>query len=69
LWSSPRCLESAGSLLCLLEILIARAPEEQAAGHTADGHGDPKLGGHTKDAVFRGGWACTVSGCHAHGLI
>jgi hypothetical protein len=69
LWSPPRGLEPAGSLLGLLEILIARAPEEQAAGHAADGDGNATFGGDALNPMLHGGRACTLWDHHASGVF
>jgi hypothetical protein len=69
LWASLGGLEPAGGLLGLLDILITRAPEEQASGHAPDGHGDPELGSDAQEPVFHGALACAVGERHAHGLI
>ena len=43
MWRLPSGLEPAGGLLGLLEILLARAPEDDAAGHAPDRDGDGEL--------------------------
>ena len=52
LWSPPAGLQSAGYLVRLLEILLARAPEDEATGDFSDGDRNTELCGHTEDAVF-----------------
>jgi hypothetical protein len=54
LWSLSRRLQSAGDILGLLEIFLAGAPEEQAAGHTADGDGDVEVAGDRLEIGFHG---------------
>jgi hypothetical protein len=48
----PRGLQPGPDLFGLLEILVSGAPEEQAAGHTADGDGDVEVAGDRLEKVF-----------------
>ena len=52
LWSPPRRLQSVGHLLGLLEILLARAPEDEASGDFSDGCRNTELCGDPEDAIF-----------------
>jgi hypothetical protein len=45
-------LKPAGSRLCLLETLIAGAPEDYAAGYAPDRHRDVELVGNAQAVVF-----------------
>jgi hypothetical protein len=45
-------LQPAGSLLGLLEIRLARAPKDHAAGHAPDRDGDVELTGDAQEIVF-----------------
>jgi len=45
-------LEAAGGLLGLLEILLARAPEDDAAGHAPHRERDVELMGDAQEIVF-----------------
>jgi hypothetical protein len=45
-------LEAASSPLGLLEIRLAGAPEDDAAGHASDRDGNVQLAGHAQDVVF-----------------
>jgi hypothetical protein len=45
-------LQPAGRLLGLLEILLARAPEDHAAGYAPDRDGDVELTGDAQEIVF-----------------
>ena len=48
----------------LLDVLISRAPEQQASGYAADGDGDPELSGDAQEPVFHRGRACAVREGH-----
>jgi hypothetical protein len=58
LWSSlarllrPPAPQLAGGLLGLLEILVARAPEDDAAGYAPDGNGDVELASDRLQIAF-----------------
>ncbi len=58
--SVPGGLQSHGHFFGLFQILIRRAPEEEASGNPADGHGYLQFRCHTQDPVFHGGRACTL---------
>ena len=62
-------LKPSGHLFGLCEVLIARSPEEQAAGDPSNRHRNPDLAGYTQDAVLHGRWADAVSNRHTGGLI
>jgi hypothetical protein len=47
-----RGLESAGHLLRLLRILLAGAPEDDAARHAPDRDGDVQITSHAENIVF-----------------
>jgi hypothetical protein len=52
LWSLLRGLQPVGGLLGLLLVLLARAPEDDAAGYLSDGDGDVQLAGHAQDVAL-----------------
>ena len=51
----PCCSQPTCDLFGLLDILVRRAPEEQAAGHPANCEQHPQLSGDAQEAVFHGG--------------
>jgi hypothetical protein len=49
LWRLPSGLKPSGDLLSLVEIFIAGAPEDDAAGHAPDRDGDVELTGDAQE--------------------
>src|SRR5918999_2673921 len=48
----PPAPQLAGGLLGLLEIFLAGAPEDDAAGHAPDGDGDVQITSNAENIVF-----------------
>jgi hypothetical protein len=53
----PGGLETSSDFFGLPEVLVGRAPEEQASTDASHGHRNGELCGHAEEAVFHGGWA------------
>jgi hypothetical protein len=61
-------LQPAHDCFRLLDVVVSRAPEEQAAGYAADGDGDSEFG-DAEDPVLHGGRAHAVGDRQASGVI